>query len=228
MAMSRTDEQKKPLFEEGLRGLVWDWYKKRVEQIHHRVSAYELLRRNGIRLKQVSDSRAEQIRCPFHGSDNKPSARVYPDSATRPSHVWCYVCQKSWDVIGLQMEFGSLKFSQALTELERSYGIETPEMPKDLHGKVETPPDESLVEFEKLYGVCERRLRYARDSYKALEDFKGYLSASTILDRVSHQVGDRKMAPERGIVVLQQLLSKITVKVQAGAAVLEGSSCPEG
>lgn len=225
--MART-ETPKSLYEEGLKGLLWDWYKRRVEQVHQRVSAFEILRRNGIRLRQVSDTRAEQIKCPFHGQDNKPSARIYPDSNNRPSHVWCYVCQKSWDAIGLQMEFGSLKFSQALSELERSYGIEVPEMPKDLKGKTEEPPDEALIEFEQLCEACERRLKTAKEAYKALDDLKGYLLASSILDRISFRVENRRLAPQRGTEVLQQLWAKINHKIQVGCEALERDSCPGG
>lgn len=215
-------QQAKALLEDGLKALRWEWYRRRVEEVLQKVSAFDILRRNGIRIKQVSETRAEQIHCPFHGADNKPSARVYPDNARRASHIWCYVCQKSWDAIGLHMGFQSLKFSQALSDLERNYGIEVPEMPKDLEGLVEQPPDEALEQFYVLFEVSERRLKLARPSYKALQDLQGYLTASSVLDKVLHRVENRRISPDRGVEVLHQLLGKVSAKIQAGYAVLEG------
>lgn len=208
--------------EDGLKSVLWDWYKQRATTIRQRVSAYEILRRNGVRLKQVSDSRAEQIQCPFHGKDDKPSARVYPDSADRSSHVWCYVCQKSWDAIGLQMQFsGGIKFAQALGELERAYGIETPPMPQGVERVAVQQQDPALADFQRLHDVCESRLRYALQAYKALDDLTGYIQCGSILDKLLHRVTRRKLAPGPASQVLQQLLAKIGKKVEQGDALLE-------
>lgn len=207
-------ELQQALVSDAIKRLRWEWYRQRVDQVHQRVSAFDLLRRNGVTIRQSSDTRAEQIHCPFHGQDKKPSARVYPDSARGPSGVWCWVCRRPWDVIGLQMQFSGCNFSQALTELERGYGLTTPEMPEGVRENVDET-DEALNEFEILYDTCERRLRDARDVYHQLGDLKGFLQASTILDRVHHGViVTRRMSPSKGSDVLRKTLDKIGQKIR--------------
>jgi hypothetical protein len=211
--MATKAELQQALVSDAVRRLRWEWYRQRIEQVHHRVTAYDLLRRNGISIRQSSDTRAEQVSCPFHGQDRKPSARVYPDTTDSPSHVWCYVCRKRWDVIGLQMEFSGCKFSQALAELERGYGIVPPEMPEGVRDNTDEP-DEAVEEFQAIYDVCERRIRMAREAYRQLNDLQGFLQACVLLDRVYHRVTTHKIPPNKGTEVLTKALEKIGQKVR--------------
>jgi hypothetical protein len=206
-----------------LSGALKEWYQQRVEAIHLRVSAYDVLRHNGIELKQNADDRAEQISCPFHGKDTDPSCRIYPgDGVENPSHVWCFVCQEPhWDAIGLWRKFNggrdNCSFTQALSGIEQAYGLETPPPPD---GKTvqevqrKTEEEESLDEFKKLYMATERRLISCKDSYRYMKDLQGYLAAGSALDKIRYRVVEVKAWPaSKGTKTLEQLLEKIREKV---------------
>jgi hypothetical protein len=199
-----------------------EWYRRRVAAIHEVVTAYDVLRQNGVSFDQAADDRAEQISCPFHGSDNKPSARIYPAENDGHSHVWCYVCQEAgWDAIGLWRKFNNdLTFSQALSSLERAYSLPTLEPPKDFSADAKPDEDdEARARFKQYYTSCESRLFNQKDVYKRLDDMVGYLSAGSVLDKVRFRVDSNLWSPDKGIQVLEQLLDKIREKV---------SQCPEG
>lgn len=68
-----------------------------------------------------------QLRCPFHGKDNKPSARFYKETQT----LYCWVCMKKWDLVGFIMERESLNFIEAIRFLIDRYKIDTSGIPDD-------------------------------------------------------------------------------------------------
>lgn len=193
------------------------WIQQRIEQIHDHVTAYDVLRQNGVALRQTADNAQEQISCPFHGLDRKPSARIYPADARSPSHVWCYFCQKRWDAIGLWRMFNggpeSTPFTQALAEIERAYSLTVPEMPRD--ALFQAPEvDEELEAFDALYEACEGRLSLAKPDYERVGDLVGYLTAGSILDKVRHRVDSQKLTPTKAITILEQLRDRIGEKVR--------------
>lgn len=187
------------------------WIRARIELIKRAVSAHDVLRRHGIRLKQSSDDREEQFSCPFHGSgDATPSARVYPQSTSGPSHAWCYVCQeKGWDAIGLWRKFSgsTVKFTRILAEIERAYGIIPPETSSIPDEDFEDP---ELVEVNALLDICERRLKGAMPVF----DMHSYLVIGSILDRLHYQVDLGTLPLPRAKEVLQQVLDKIGQRVR--------------
>jgi len=193
------------------------WVRQRIDVIHGVLTAYDVLRGHGISLQQGGDDLEEQIQCPFHGADNKPSARIYPASTERHSHVWCYVCQKQWDGIGLWRMFngeGETTFTKALSEIERAYGLSTPEMPQG--GSFEQARADAAMEaFQSRHEVCERRLSIAREDYRRLDDLDGYLMAGSVLDRVAYRVRARKLSPQKAHGILKDLQDKIGDRVRS-------------
>lgn len=200
-----------------------EWFRRRVEAIHDKVTAFDVLRHNGIDLRQINDDSPEQISCPFHGADTKPSARVYPEEGDSRSHVWCYVCQETgWDAIGLWRKFnGDCTFSAALTGIEKVFGLETPEVPRgfDDTPTKKAPEDAGLEAYKQLYLSCERRLLSCRGTYQKLDDMYGYLAAGSVLDKVRARVDSGVWDSSRGVRVLESLLDRIREKVAA---------CPAG
>jgi hypothetical protein len=188
------------------------WIQARIEVIRKGVTAQDILRRNGIKLRGNGD-REEQFACPFHGRDNKPSARVYPETVRGPSHVWCFVCQERWDVISLWKKFGSsdAKFTQTLGEIERAFGILPPERPPADTGEIGDEEDPVLLEVDMLFHVCESRLKDGRNSF----DMKSYLTLGMILDRLYFQVEEGIVKPPKAIEILKTVLNKIGEKVRA-------------
>lgn len=61
-----------------------------------------------------------QLRCPFHGQDNKPSARFYRGTQT----MFCWVCYKRWDVIQFVMEREQIYYKRALLFLIDKYKLD--------------------------------------------------------------------------------------------------------
>jgi len=194
------------------------WFRQRVGAIHETVSVYDALRHHGVDLQQATDDREEQFSCPFHGEDNKPSARVYPTRDDSHSHAWCFVCQEpGWDAIGLWQKFNNITFGQALRRIEQEFGLETPER-ADGSFEPNQRADNSEA-FKKLYLACEVRLLGSKRVYQLQNDMKGYLNAGSLLDRTKYRVDSEAWSPERGMDLLQQLLARILDKT---------TSCPVG
>jgi len=100
-----------------------------------------------------------QIRCPFHGDDVKPSARYYRETQT----MYCWVCQKKWDVVSFIMDKEQFKYVQAIKFIINKYKIDTSSI-----------PDDPELQYDKVPVVSETgvRLIYLRDKIKG---FRGKL-----------------------------------------------------
>jgi len=211
MATSENDVRKEIESKE-----AWfSWLRQRVDVIHDKVTAHDVLRNGGVELASVDGE--EQFRCPFHGQDNKPSARVYPSDGRSRSHAWCFVCQERWDVVALWRKFHAaeeMSFSSVVASIEREYGITPSEMPKEATFRADMG-NMALESFERLYAACESRLKSSRDSYYKLRDLQGYLTAGSILDRLHYKVGKGMLTPTQGEKVLRGLLEKIGAKVRS-------------
>jgi hypothetical protein len=109
-----------------------------------------------------------QFRCPFHGKDNKPSARLYKETKS----CYCWVCQKSWDVVTFIQQKEGFKFIPALKYLVNRYSIDTSSIPDDPEFSFPRPQEiteegirESFIQgrlselrgklpFEKFNAIC--------------------------------------------------------------------------
>lgn len=185
--------------------VLGDWIRQRVERIHQSITAVDVLKRFGVRVKY--ETKEEQISCPFHGKDAKPSARIYPARGDKRSHVWCYVCQEQWDAISLWRKFqqSDCRFTVSLAEIEKAFGIpvaERPDLPSD------TPRGNEKL--ERLFAACEARLLAARDVFQA----RSYLTLCVLLDRLyaASETGEDTESIEIG---LQKILDKIGEKCRA-------------
>lgn len=200
-----------------------EWYRQRIAAIHDRVTAYDVLRAIGVELRQSTDDRQEQFSCPFHGADNKPSARVYPEDTNSKSHAWCYVCQEpKWDVIGLWRKHTGLAFGEALSSLERNFGLEAPPIPRGFSEAITRPPSEGeqqLELFKKRFVAADRSLVARKKNYAQLNDMVGFLSACSILDKTKYRVDNHVWTPEKGLQVVETLLDRLRERMR---------KCPEG
>lgn len=86
----------------------------RIEAVREKVTIFEVLERMGVDIAPET----QQMRCPFH-ADRSPSARVYAEQ----NKIYCFTCQKSWDVIDAVAEHFKLGFADALVWVEREFGI---------------------------------------------------------------------------------------------------------
>jgi len=186
------------------------WVKDRVAKLRDKVDPGDVLSRYGSPLK-YNGHKPEQFSCPFHGKDNKPSTRYYPATDGKPAGVWCFVCQERWDSITLFKKFEQFEgpFTRLLTQMERTFGLSTPEMPR---GAVAVYEDPVVKEAEQLLSVCESRLRSAKPHY----NMDGYLKVGSVLDRIRWRLSNEKSKTSEYIPVLRQVLEKIGAKERQG------------
>lgn len=197
-----------------------DWCASRVANIKEHVFVHDILERNGAKV-DPRDDREFQFSCPFHGVDRKPSARYYPGNDRSEAGVWCYVCQEPWDAIALWKKFNGLDdqpFTQILRSIESAYGLSVPEMPRGVEDVFADPVPEDSEGYEKALQVCESRLLFARPTYQKLGDMTGYLSASSVIDKLRFRVEKKTLTPSKAEAILWQLIEKIGEKVR---------SCPD-
>jgi DNA primase len=68
-----------------------------------------------------------QYRCPFHGQDKKPSARLY--KATKS--CYCWFCRKKWDAISFIMDKENLSYYESLKFIVDRFKLDTSSISND-------------------------------------------------------------------------------------------------
>lgn len=192
------------------------WFDSRLETIRQRVTVFDVLRRNGVTLLQSGDDREEQIPCPFHGKDSKPSARVYPPSDDRPSGgAWCFVCQERWDVFALWKKFGDpdVSFGKIIWEIEQAYGIDAGPAPDVLsESPKQTKAAADTEQFKRKAKLTEDRLIWGREAYRKYpEGLIKFLLHGQAIDKVLWAVQNKRATLEQGTAVLDKLLDWIRI-----------------
>jgi len=95
--------------------------KQVADRIRAEIPIVDVLYDYGYHVHPDGGDREQQFSCDLHGdgSDTKPSARVYPDSAS----FHCFACGRSRDAITLVREREGLDFWPAVKLLEAKYGL---------------------------------------------------------------------------------------------------------
>ncbi len=112
--------------------------KEAADRIRSEISIVQVLAEYGYEIHPDGGDREQQFSCDLHGDgqDTKPSARVYPDSAS----FHCFACGRSRDAITLVREKEGVDFWPAVKMLEGRYGL--PSLPWTAPADV--PRDETL------------------------------------------------------------------------------------
>lgn len=113
-----------------------------VGAIKDQVRIYQLLADYGVTF--IGGGEPEQLHCPFHYPDTNRSCRVYPENDS----LYCFVCDKTWDVIEFVKDKEELTFGQAVRFLRSKYDV-TVYMP-DYEAKLRSymrQPQEDPAEF---------------------------------------------------------------------------------
>jgi hypothetical protein len=217
MSYNRDEEIRGALREHERKSAVYEWMKQRSQAVKQNVSAHDVLRHFGTSLKFGGSAHEEQFSCPFHGKDRKPSARVYPDGPRSSSHVWCFTCQKNWDVFGLWREFAGhgeeVRFSQIIFELEKAFGVIPPEAPEMVNPQ-DTGPTEQEKDIDRLFEVCENMLREAKPEYDGKTNF---LLAGQLLDRLRYRHENRAIDLSELEKVLRTFIDRVAVRIKSRA-----------
>ena len=103
-----------------------------------------------------------QMKCPFHGQDNKPSAHVYTESFR------CFTCHRSYDAIGYLAEVMNLSQRNAMVVLEKKYNV--PKLKEEVYDTSE--PEEKSKEFSLFdyfvsteQVIVRNKFKYSRQNY---------------------------------------------------------------
>jgi DNA primase len=91
-----------------------EFWKKRINNIKQSVRLRSLVDYFNVPCQSSGD--VTQIHCPFHGYDAHASARIYDTNS-----MYCWVCNKTWDVVEFVKDFKNIKFKEAVVLLEELY-----------------------------------------------------------------------------------------------------------
>lgn len=122
-----------------------------VGAIKEQVRIYQLL--NDYHVEYLGGGVPEQIHCPFHYPDTNKSCRVYPENDS----LYCFVCDKTWDVIEFVKDKEELTFGRAVHFLKSRYNVEVyvPDYEAALlrcyHQQPQEDPEDFAIVVERLF-----------------------------------------------------------------------------
>jgi DNA primase len=193
--------------------------KRRADRIRQDIPIVQVLYDLGYQIRLDGGDREQQFPCDLHGdgSDNKPSARVYPDSDS----WYCFACGQSRDAISTIKERLDVGFSEACRTLEQKYGL--PSLPWE-DGDEAPTQNQNLPDNLKKPTFDQAKLRaYALlDSQKtdrilALPDCLTFWEAyDMILWRVEEAEEDESVALTSMVKLKEKILDRIKQRVKDG------------
>lgn len=152
---------------------------KRADRIKEQVPILDVLSKYGYDVHGYN--REQQFKCDLHGdgSDNAPSARVYPETGS----WFCFACGKARDVISTVMEKEGLDFSSACRAIELKYGLEEwkilPKRDIFADAPVEQVGDVEMIQ-RRVRLRLEDRLRERVSLEESLKHWEAYNMLSSI------------------------------------------------
>jgi hypothetical protein len=107
-----------------------------------------------------------QYKCPIHGRDNKPSARLYNSTKS----CYCWVCRKSWDVVYFTKDMEKLSLTDTLSYLVNLYKIDVSSIPDgpNLDSVVAHFSEEKIMREQVKMGIQSLRKKIPFEKYRAL------------------------------------------------------------
>lgn len=134
-------------------------FKERVSRASKFLSTFDALVRAGVEIPDEETS--YQVKCPFHGADNRPSARYYASSDGNSAHFYCFKCRLrlTGPEILAKVEGKSLESVLRSIEIKHNLPLEKP---------IEIEVKE--VDLTKLIDYCESKIKRCRKRM-SLESF---------------------------------------------------------
>lgn len=169
----------------------------RVAAVRRHVTIFDVFERMGIDVPHET----QQMRCPFH-ADRSPSARVYADQ----NKLYCFTCQKSWDVIDAAQDHLGVPFDDALVWLEQEFGVPggTATLTSTIRSQLtmRQPADLRLA-----VDHVEQTIR----SRRAALGYERYTRCLTALDLTVYDAAERKIPATEATSRMQKILAAATV-----------------
>ncbi len=188
--------------------ILKDWIKQRALSVKSRYNAFDCLCENGHSDKLVNENVSVSIFCPFHPNTNTPAARYYSVNTGKHDFLKCYVCKESWDCINLHAKFKGVRYMEALSNLEKRFGIKVSKRP-------EPPPIADPLNREDGYvsdkwsdpisvvKIIEKKLERIKNS----ADLKTYVKVCRVLDHVAYDYGLSKETSQEMMDVLKKAMN---------------------
>lgn len=194
-----------------------EWVDERASVVRAQYSAFDCLQEHGFGNEIPDNTTPTQVSCPVHGPDNRPSARYYPSDGLRADYIHCYACKLHADAIQLYSKFKSIKWYEALKELERRFGIKVTKAPNGQ--PIEEPIDKTSSKYvseawndvPKMLEMLEGKLLRIRDKV-TMNDF---IKFCRLLDLVRWDLDhtQQKVTPEM-VEVLKKAHDKMNAAIQ--------------
>lgn len=191
--------------------------RRRIDQIKEKIPIAQVLFDYGYPVRPDGEDREEQFPCDLHGDghDNKPSARMYPESAS----FYCFACGVSRDAIELVKIKENISFIEAVQILETRYKL--PAVPWDSADYKSSPkPEQEILS----------RLKYPERTLKDdIRVLRSILSGETkdrsipmhvILpfwegsDQIEYLVEKGKLSEVRGRAAIQSFTERLHGKIK--------------
>jgi hypothetical protein len=138
------------------------------ELIVEKLSLADIMIKYGVQFAYNPHLTSEvQFKCPIHGKDTKPSARLYNNTKT----CYCWVCRKAWDVVSFTKEMEKFSFGETLNYLINVYKIDTSSIPDapTLDLAINPPcPEESVLIRQIRSNILSFRKKIPLEKYRAL------------------------------------------------------------
>ena len=187
--------------------------RQRADRIRQEIPIIQVLYDLGYRVRLDGGDREQQFPCDLHGdgSDNKPSARVYPDS----NSWYCFACSKPRDAITTLRDRMDLGFSEACKSLEKTYGLSS--LPwsneEDDSQKYETISSNlRTTTFEQAHSRIHALLEAQRtDREIPLSDLLGFWEAH---DMIVWRVEQEQWDSSKGITSMMKLKDTVLEQIK--------------
>lgn len=173
---------------------------------------FDCLKEHGFGEEIPDDSTPTQVSCPIHGADTRPSARYYPSDGQQASYLHCYACKLHVDSIGLYSRFKSIKWYEALKELEKRFGIK---VTKASNGQpIEEPVDKTSSKYEsELWSNVPEMLLLLNNKLLRIRDkvmMQDYIKFCRLLDNIQWDLDhNQQTATTDMVIVLKKAHDKL-------------------